>query len=219
MSTVAKVALHAASPRASAPLPPPVEAPRRLEAITPGARHEVEQFIARRFHEVYAARIHAFMPSLHGLRDASGELVAAVGLRRADEGRLFLEQYLPGPVESLLADGVSRSHIAEVGNLAGATPGALRAVIPQVTHLLHREGIRWIAFTGSARICNAFTRLGLPLRVAAPASIDCLPECERTTWGSYYDSDPAVMIGEVAAGMRLLESARRLDGLARIGAP
>jgi hypothetical protein len=189
-------------------------------------RSEHEGFVGRRFHEVYGARLYTFLPRLFGIRDASGALEAVVGMRRASDESLFLERYLSVPIEALVAAragrAVPRMRIAEIGNLAGATPGALRAVIPEVTRLLARSGIDWIAFTGPARICNGFFRLGLPLVVAAPAAVERLPEAERQCWGTYYDHGPSVMIGEVQAGLHLLRGPAGDEGLsvlAQVGAP
>jgi hypothetical protein len=118
---------------------------------------------------------------------------------------------------------VPRDAIAEVGNLAGVTPGALRALIPRITVLLREVGVRWVAFTGSARVCNGFSRLGLPLRVVAPAAVERLPDDERACWGTYYANGPSVMIGDVRAGARLVAKPdalrARLAPLSKVGVP
>lgn len=190
-------------------------------------RAELEAFVAARFLEVYGARLYTFLPHLFGATDPSGRLTAAFGLRRASEGPLFLERYLDTPIEQVIleqaGETVGREAIVEVGNLAGVTPGALRALIPRITMLLQEIDVRWVAFTGSARVCNGFARLGLPLRVVAPAAIERLPDAERDCWGTYYAHGPSVMIGDVRAGARL--AARpdllraRLAPLSRVGVP
>ncbi|HSW15039.1 MAG TPA: thermostable hemolysin [Solimonas sp.] len=194
-------------------------------------RRRLERFIAGRFAAVYGADLYCFMPQLHGFYANGDELLAAFGLRNAGEESLFLERYLDQPVEAQIEQhaGVrpARSEIAEVGNLAGATAGALRQLIPLLTRLLHRQGYRWVVFTGAARLCNGFTRLGLPLSVMAPAPIERLPLQERGHWGSYYRHSPSVMLGDVLNGQRRLEAlARSANGLdaalapvARVGAP
>lgn len=208
----------------------PSGAPELVQA-EPAQRASIEAFIARRFDEVYGARVHSFMPRLLGLHDHGGALIAALGLRAADREKLFLEHYLDAPVELMVerqfGQRARRGEIAEVGNLAGATPGALRQLIPALTTLLHREGFHWVAFTGAAHLCNAFSRLGLPLAVVAPARLDRLPQSERQCWGRYYDRHPSVMLGDVAEGFHSLieeSSGRRalqarLAPLARVGAP
>lgn len=194
-------------------------------------RRKLERFIADRFAAVYGAELYSFMPRLYGLYDGDGQLLAAFGLRDAGDEPLFLERYLDQPVEELVEQrtGVraDRGEIAEVGNLAGASAGALRQLIPLLTRLLHRQGCRWVVFTGSARLCNGFTRLGLPLSVMAAAPIERLPPEERRHWGSYYQQSPSVMLGDVLNGRLRLEaiarSPRGLDAalapVARVGAP
>lgn len=203
----------------------------RLEELSGAARGEIERFIAARFRDVYGAQVHHFMPRLFGLREADGALIAAFGLRNAASGPLFLEQYLDAAVEQIVARQfgacASRDEIVEVGNLAGATPGALRLLIPSLTQSLQREGTRWIAFTGAAQLCKGFTRLGLPLHLIATANPQRLPEHERALWGSYYHRAPAVMLGDVDLGYRKLHRLSRspasldarLAPLARIGVP
>lgn len=194
-------------------------------------RSTLERFVARRFRETYNAQVTQFLPRLFGARDVHGRLVAVFGLRRAIDGPLFLEQYLDMTIEAAIASifgaPVGRHAIAEVGNLAGATPGALRSLIPALTQRLFDEGFTHVAFTGSGRLCNGFARLGLPLRVVAAAEPDRLPATERQSWGRYYQSAPAVMVGDVSVGVRLLEAYARhpqvlraqLAPLAGVGAP
>lgn len=200
-----------------------------LREADQAGRPALEAFIARRFAEVYDARLYSFMPRLFGLHGRDGSFEAAFGLRAAGRERLFLERYLERPIESYVAahraQPVLREHIVEVGNLAGATPGALRDLIPLLCEKLIAEGYLWIAFTGSSRLCNSFARLGLPLEVVAPAPRERLSPQERMAWGRYYDNLPAVMLGDLRAGRRLLVSAQAdaladpLAPLATVGAP
>lgn len=194
------------------------------------ARSPLEAFIAARYAEVYGAQLRGFMPRLFSLHQ-HGQLIAAFGLRDAAEAPLFLERYLDEPVQAWISRQAGRpqgrEHIAEIGNLAGATPGALRSLIPELTRLLHREGFHWLVFTGSAKLCRSFSKLGLPLSVVAPASPERLSAEERVRWGTYYDTAPAVMLGDVLLGERELRaSARdprelraRLAPVAGVGAP
>lgn len=209
---------------------PPADSVALIE-YTPTARPRLEAFIARRFREVYDAEVRHFMPRLFGLHDGRGELVAAFGLRSAQAQRLFLEHYLDEPVEVCVRRQfgleASREEIVEVGNLAGASQGALRRLIPALTERLHDDGFRWLAFTGAAHLCNGFARLGLPLHVVAPAQPERLPASERALWGRYYDRQPAVMLGDITSGQRTLQRLARspralsaqLAPIARVGSP
>lgn len=226
----AATAFATPTPSCASAAPPPQRRSHIVEADA-GSRVRFEAFIAQRYAEVYGAQLYSFMPRLFGLFQGQEDLIAAFGLRGADAGALFLERYLDGPVEHLLTARfgrpVARREIAEVGNLAGASPGALRMLIPALTHRLREEGFSYIAFTGSARLCNGFARLGLSLSVAAAADVGRLPPEERRRWGTYYAHSPSVMLGDVAEGDRLLRAMAeqpgrlraRLDAVSRVGAP
>ena len=215
-------------------------APRRTNRIVPSlCVHEAdaeirpiyERFVSERFAEVYGAQLYSFMPRLLGLHEGSGRLNAVFGLREAAREPLFLEQYLDAPVQSMVGaqvgHRVARERIVEIGNLAGATPGALRQLIPVLTAMLHSCGYHWVVFTGSARLVNGFTRLGLPLQVISRAPVDRLPALERQRWGTYYDHQPSVMLGDIrSASLRLQRLAQHPQGLdaalaavATVGAP
>ena len=171
------------------------------------ARVTAEQFISRRFHESYASRVELFMPRLFTLRQQNGDICGAFGLRSANR-KLFLEQYLDTPIDQVIAARTGRAterrSIVEVGHFSGAFPGSARAMIELLTEQLHREGVEWVAFTGTTALRNTFSRLGLaPIDIQA-ATVDRLPEDERAAWGSYYDNSPRVLVGNVGEGFRAM---------------
>jgi len=111
-------------------------------------RQAVEQFIAQRFHATHGARISCFMPQLIALFDDAGKILAAVGIRAADDETLFLEHYLDTPVERAIAkkadlSGVIgtgvRRRIAEIGNLASIDRHASRELFKLLTQRLQAE--------------------------------------------------------------------------------
>jgi Thermostable hemolysin len=170
-------------------------------------RVAVERFIGERFAATYGAQVSTFMPRLFALRSAKDKMVGAFGLRLASQ-RVFLERYLDHPVEAVLGEAlgvsVERQQIVEVGHFAGSVAGAARAMIIQLTARLHREGFRWVLFTGTARLRNAFHRLGLhtfDIATADPARLDWH---ERARWGSYYQHMPRVQFGDIAEGFSAL---------------
>ena len=194
----------AKSPAAVLPIAPPAFA---LFEHVGSARVSAEQFISRRFHESYASRVEYFMPRLFTLRQQNGDICGAFGLRSANR-RLFLEQYLDTPIDQVIAArsgrATERRSIVEVGHFSGAFPGSARAMIELLTEQLHREGVEWVAFTGTTALRNTFTRLGLaPIDIQA-ATVDRLPEDERAAWGSYYDNFPRVLVGNVGEGFRAM---------------
>lgn len=173
------------------------------------ARDTVEAFIAKVFHERFGADLTRFAPTLVGLRDAGGQLIAAAGFRRAVDGPLYLERYLDAPVEQRL--GVDRSEVVEVGHLAATQPGAGRRLITHMAPLLAGRGHQWVVSTLTAELRQLFVRLGIvpqALGMADPALLGH----EAAPWGRYYDHRPVVVAGAIGPALQML--ARRREGLA-----
>lgn len=166
-------------------------------------RAELESFIAHAFKESYGAEVSHFCNVLLGCRDGQGNWIAALGYTLAANGAAFLEQYLDAPIEAALGERVGhqvpRAEIVEVGNLASIHPGAARALIVSTTRLLHDLGLRWVAFTATVSLLNSFTRLRLQPQVLAAADPARLADAGRC-WGSYYDTQPKVMFGDIRYG-------------------
>jgi hypothetical protein len=173
-------------------------------------RAGIEAFIGERFAVQHQAHIRHFMPCLLSLEDSNGQLLGAVGLRSADSGPLFLERYLQQPAEQVIATqraahAPQRTQLVEVGNLAASSPGAARLLIVALTDLLVALGYRWVTFTGTLALLNSFQRLGLTPIALGPANPQCLGD-EQADWGTYYDTQPHVMAGDIYAGhQRLLQ--------------
>jgi hypothetical protein len=171
-------------------------------------RSETEAFIAAVFARAHGARIRKFMPLLLGLRDRTGQLTAACGLRAAAYAPLFLEHYLDSRIERAVAAGarapVARERIVEVGNLAVASPGSARQLIAALTEYLVPTPFEWVVFTGGPALRNAFAKLGVPVVHLADARIEQLPDAARADWGTYYDSGPTVCAVRVEAARAAL---------------
>lgn len=167
-------------------------------------RQQTEHFIHDCFHSAYGADITHFMPRLFELSTRRGERVAAFGIRSAADEPLFLEHYLAQPIEQVLGaklgTELKRDKIVEVGNLAAIYPGAARWLIVALTVKLYQSGFEWVVFTGTSTLRNGFRRLGLHPIELGPASLTQLPEAERTQWGSYYETSPVVMAGNIHYG-------------------
>jgi hypothetical protein len=173
-------------------------------------RAEVEAFIAQVYAERYGARLRTFLPRLLAFRDPTGRLQAAVGLRRGQEGALFVEQYLDLPAEASiharLGRPVLRSELVEVGSFASRSPGDAREVIVLITDLLHQAGVRWVLFAATRQLRNAFDRLRLATVVLADARSERLQD-DPAQWGNYYDAQPQVLFGDIASGHAFLHRA------------
>jgi hypothetical protein len=141
-------------------------AARRLQRIGPQhpERAEVEDFIRQVFADRFEARLAGFAPQLVALRDAQGDLVAAAGYRPADGGPLFLERYLPGPIEALLAPHAggrpARAGVVEVGHLAARQAGAGRRLIGLMGPHLAEQGFQWVVSTLTEELRQLFLRIG-----------------------------------------------------------
>ncbi len=197
-------------PHAEAPRSTPNDAGRDAGAahalhVGPGhaRRGEVEAFIARIYRERYDARLGGFLPHLLAWRDAAGALQAAAGLRVGTEGALFVEQYLDVPAEAAVTAvagvPVSRERLVEVGNFAAEGAGDARALILRLTVRLHAAGYRWVLFAATRQLRNAFDRMHLATVVLADADPARLARV-GTDWGRYYDTQPKLMCGDIAAG-------------------
>lgn len=170
-------------------------------------RAELELFVQRGFKQAHGADIQHFLPEMLGLYDGRATLDAAVGIRLASTGQLFLEQYLDEPMEAALAPRVgevSRGTLVEVGNLASLSAGGARLLIIAVTWLLAARGLRWVAFTGTSTLVNSFHRLGLEPMVLGHADAERLDD-PGSNWGTYYEQRPQVFAGDIQHGHSELE--------------
>ncbi len=163
-------------------------------------RAPVEHFVREVYRERYGARIDVLFPQLLAFSDEQGRLRAAVGLRCAQQGALFVERYLGQAVESALRCTlglpVARSSAVELGNFAACDAGDSRTLILSLIPLLRDAGKRWVLFVATRQLRNAFSRLGLGVRELSPASATALG-AEAACWGSYYQADPVLCVGDL----------------------
>lgn len=181
-----------------------------LTLIEPGhpERDGVEQFVRSVYANRYAADVRDFTPFLVALRDEGDTVIAAAGYRPAARGPLFLERYLPAPVETLLGHESSkrpgRERVVEVGHLAAIRAGAGRELIRLLAAHLSAQSFHWVVSTVTEELRHLFVRLGvapLALGVADPAVLG--PDAAR--WGRYYDHHPVVLAGHIEASRQVLD--------------
>jgi hypothetical protein len=192
----------------------------RLEAVGPGdaSRDELERYVREAFLARHAAHVRSFMPTLLAFRDRGGALAGVAGFRGADEGRLYLEQYLDRPVEEALAAAlaaqgvgrIERREITEVGNLAGASCRSAVRMVAQIPAYLMLRRYAWIVFTATSALRGILARFDAPLLELARADVTRVAG-SRDEWGRYYQTDPRVYAGR-------LRDAQRLPGFAHLGA-
>lgn len=160
-------------------------------------RQEVEAFIAAVFKQVYGAEVRHFMPQLVALRDASGVLMAAFGLRNAADEPLFLEQYLDEPIEQLMARqlgrAIPRHEITCIGNLAVANPRNAGVLIAHVIKHSLSMNLPWGVATAHHSLQNGLIKGGCDLYPLAMANPERLTMEDRAKWGSYYKHTPQIV--------------------------
>jgi Thermostable hemolysin len=176
-------------------------------------RADTEAFIAQIYRARYGAELSRFLPHLLAFRNAAGGLQAAVGLRCGNEGPLFVEQYLDEPAEAAVAAAtgraVPRDQLIEVGNFGALSAGDARELILHLTQWLHLADFRWVLFAATRQLRNAFDRLHLATVELADASASRLTD-DRSQWGRYYDAQPKLVFGDIAAGHAYLQRSRRV---------
>jgi Thermostable hemolysin len=177
-------------------------------------RPKLQDFIRTGFRQSYDAKVSSFYPDLVGFT-IEGQLGAVMGYRDGSSARLFSEQYLDAPAHILashkLGIDVERRWLVEVGNLAIGNPVHARCIIAASTAFLAGVGYRWVVFTATKPLANAFRRLGLKPLLLGAAEPARLPD-SGASWGSYYRTNPAVYVGDIHAGFGKLHSARATAG-------
>jgi hypothetical protein len=160
-------------------------------------RQEVEAFISAVFSVTYGATITEFMPILVALRDDSGILMAAFGMRKAADERLFLEQYIDIPIEQLLTEKlgqpIGREEITCIGNLAVSNPRNAGVLIAHVIHHSLDIGIEWCVATAHHSLQNGLIKGGRDVYPLHQADKQRLSAEQQAIWGSYYDHMPQVV--------------------------
>ncbi|MGB1109184.1 MAG: thermostable hemolysin [Gammaproteobacteria bacterium] len=175
----------------------------------------VKGFIASVFAKAYGAHVTEFMPTLLTIRGEDAQPQAALGIRPADDSRLFLEHYLDERLESamgrVLARPIDRASIVEVGNLAAVSAGGARFLITALTAYLKAQGYQWAAFTATPLLQRSFKRLGIDLVHISDADPMRLDDQTRESWGSYYKQPPSVMVASVEQSADALRKLMALE--------
>lgn len=135
--------------------------------------------------------------------------MAVAGFRCAGEESLFLEQYLDLPVEATLRDKLDtsggRPSIVEIGGLAAESRHAAFNLMVALAPALLESGFVIAVCTINKPVRNCLARMGIEhvcLGVADPSRL----EPGGGEWGTYYDSDPVVVAGDIRAGVRAIAS-------------
>jgi len=190
--------------------------PLRLKLSCAGddLRSSVETFIASRYQQAFGSVIVVNYPLLISLHETSGRIVAAVGLRGANENALFLEQYLARNVESVLSTlfrrPIDRRGIVELGSLAAVCSGATLYLIGAVAAYMAKQEFNFALVTSTDQLRRIFNLFDFELSSLGPARRDALRD-QSSSWGTYYEHAPEVLVGSV---QQCLDSVRRCPAIA-----
>ena len=163
-------------------------------------RRAAEVLIEDVYARTYGGRIDRHYPLLLNVRDEHDQVVAAVGLRFADDGPLFLESYLDSSIETMIARmtgrTVARRGIVEIGNLAATGRGASFVLFMALASFLKQQGLSYAAVTATKALRRSLVRLGVDFVEATQASPSALPD-NGAAWGTYYSREPKILFGAI----------------------
>ncbi|WP_448661188.1 thermostable hemolysin [Sphingomonas sp. CJ20] len=158
------------------------------------------ELIVDRYAAVHGARVAPDFPNYCTVNDDSGPC-AVLGFRSAGAGALFLERYLDDAIEVAVREAldiaVPRDRIVEIGAHASSRPYATIALWARAAATLDGQSDVAVAVL-TAPLRAMFARLGLPIVEIAPAARDRMGP-QGAAWGRYYEADPVVCAGWIAA--------------------
>ncbi|MFX4228654.1 MAG: thermostable hemolysin [Porticoccaceae bacterium] len=179
-------------------------------------RERVTAYIAEKYKQVHKAHLHEFLPILIQItRDQSP--LAAFGLQPGQYCPLFLEQYLNQPVEqyvSKIAGGpIDRYSLMEIGNLVITNPvyGPLLLVV--LASSLAKANYKWMVFTATKQVERLVRGMGFDPHYLVSADPSRLVD-EQANWGTYYNNNPGVMVGNTGKAVELISENPFLKNLA-----
>lgn len=178
-------------------------------------RASIEQFIASGFAKAYQADVHSFMPNLLGVSRA-GDWQAVLGLRCAAHTELFIEHYLPAPVEQLLATygmQAERSQLIEIGHLYASNRQSLLQLFVLMAYALDQLNYRYLLCAATTQVRGILSRHGIELTELAEAKAEALGH-QAASWGTYYDTNPKVCVMDLAAVTHVIHLDEKLTALA-----
>lgn len=178
--------------------------------------NEIKGFIEDVFYRFYRARISVNFPKIMALTNRNDKLISAVGIRNAADNDLFLEQYLDKKIEEILSEithsKVERSEIVEIGSLASNKKNAARCLYVALAAYLKNEGYKYAVMTGTDYLKKYFEKSGLKPIIIVKADRERLKNKE-VDWGTYYESNPKVMMLDVANGYKVLNQLLGIDAI------
>ena len=168
----------------------------------------VQAYIAEVFNSRYNAKISHFLPSFLKMSSA-GSLIGAVGIQAAGSDKLFLEQYLPRRSEQIVSEffakPVDRHRIVEIGNLVATKRGSSYLLFIILAATLHTAGFRWMLFTATEQVKQIILKMKYSPITLCNADPSKLSDASAK-WGTYYQSNPHVMAGDLNMANEILNA-------------
>lgn len=172
-------------------------------------RQAVEQQIQNAYEKSFAARISHFMPTLISAGIVNTPPHLNFGLCCAADQTLFLENYLPAPVEQILSmavrSQVSRECIAEIGNLSFDHTENLQQDLMSIASYCQQQGYRYVVCTATRALRLLFLRAGMKPVLLGQATQSDAP-IDGSHWGDYYETAPQIIGGNVLLGLQHLQT-------------
>lgn len=166
-------------------------------------RDRIEHYIGSVFQTAYGAHLSEFLPLLLSL-ESHGQPSAALGLRSAAFGPLFVERYLDTSAEFAIEQAhgqhCDRAYIMELGNLVATTPRHSALLYILAVAAMHEAGMHYLMFAANRKVRASIKRCGFTPKVICAADAICLGD-KVEDWGSYYDGNPQVMAADLALTM------------------
>jgi len=181
-------------------------------------RHALQQFIKGGFSRSYHATLETFMPVLLGI--GGDKPSAALGIR-SGVSPLFVETYMPAPVEDMLAQVnfcTERSRIVEIGNLYSQNGRFTQPLLLLTALSLLQLNHAVMVFTATSALRQLMAKIGLPLTFLCEASKQSLSN-EGAEWGTYYETQPQVVALRTSEVSKLVTSSEKVAQLFNSVAP
>ena len=178
-------------------------------------RTKAEDYIAQHFNKVYGAQICSFLPTLMTMRCKSG-FSAAVGMRSAAQGTLFLEQYLDAPIEKCITKHTDktahRNEVVEIGNLVSTQKGTSHLLFILIAAALIKTDNKWMVFTATGQVAKILHRLNFKTISLCEANQSRINQQDKQEqWGEYYSTRPQVLVGDLGQVFDLIHRNRLIS--------
>lgn len=173
-------------------------------------RKEVEQYIHDKYQNTYHAELNQYMPCLLSM-ESGNSFNSTLGIRSAKNEVLFVEQYTQQAIEELMLAhcniSTNRDKIVEIGNLAAVKQGSSQLLLVIMVAFLYRSGYHWATASATDDVQKITDKLGFTTYKLCKANPDKL-EGDAEQWGSYYETKPYVIVGDLRDSYKRLQQHR-----------